>query len=163
MATVNEKVGIQGDSSTSAPTIQLNWERKDGNVVVTPSDHDRFVVKVGKAVEILRQNQRQQQMEKQFDVLVKRLASWLASHSESVASAYLTAGESILRFIVVRNRTRFESEVTDALSDLSVEIANDPDLDLIKLAARALPKVSDEELQSFLDPSFTIPFHGKRT
>jgi hypothetical protein len=146
-----------------APVVmQLTWEHKDGNIVVTPSNQDRFLIKIGRAIEILRQHQRQQQFEKQFDLLLKELASWLEKHEGRWSRAFLTAGESTLRFIVVRGQVKFESDLTDALSDLGVEVANDPDLELIQLSTRALPLVTEEALQSFLDASFTIEFHGDR-
>lgn len=151
------------ETGAEATPIQLLWHQKDGVIVVTPSDQDRFLVKVGKAIELLRQDKRRELFEKQFDLLVRQLAAWLERHSQKVDHAFLTAGESVLRFIVVRKETRFDSELTDALSDLSVAIANDPDLDLVKLSARALPQVSEEALQSFLDSSFTIEIHGQRT
>jgi hypothetical protein len=141
--------------------IQLKWEQRDGAIVVTPSDQDRFLVKVGKAIEILRQHEREQQFGRQFSVLMNRLAAWLKEHSEKCARAFLTAGESTLRFIVVRKAVQFDGEITDALSALGVEIANDPDLNLIKLSTRALPLASNEALQSFLDSDFLIEFHGQ--
>ena len=149
--------------TTDQSTIQLSWEQQDGNLVVTPDDQDRFMVKVGKAIEVLRQHERERQFRKQFTLLVKQLATWLGEHPGSWERAFLTAGESTLRFIVVRKQVKFQSEITDALSDLGVRIANDPDLDLIKLSARALPSVSDEALQSFLDTSLMIEFNGERT
>lgn len=138
--------------------IQLSWEHKDGDIVVTPSNHDRFLIKVGRAIELLRQHQREEQFEKQFQLLQKQLVRWLERHQGQWHQAFLTAGESTLRFIVVRRAARFDADLTDALSDLGVEIANDPDLDLIKLATRALPMASEEAVQSFLDPSFTIEY-----
>lgn len=140
--------------------MQLKWEHRDGNLVVTPNDQDRFVVKVGKAIEILRQYNRQEQFEKQFDLLIKELVAWLEAHKGRWHRAFLTSGESILRFIVVRQQVKFESDLTDALSDLGVKIANDTDLELIRLSTRALPLVSEEALQSFLDASFTIELNG---
>lgn len=156
MNSATENVGAIG-------ALQLNWEQRDGNIVVTPNYQDRFMVKVGRAIEILRQHQKRESLENQFKVLVKRLATWLEEHSNGWERAFLTAGESTLRFIVVRNQVKFQGELTDALSDLGAEIANDPDLDLIRISARALPLASGESIQSFLDPSFTIEFNGERT
>lgn len=153
---------IESEAANTPVAMQLNWEEKDGNIVVTPSDQDRFLIKVGKAIEILRQHQRQEQFGKQFDLLLKQLASWLEQYKGRWNRAFLTAGESILRFIVVRAQVEFESDLTDALSDLGIAIANDPDLDMIKLSARALPLVPEESFRSFLDDSFAIEFHGER-
>lgn len=143
--------------------VQLKWEHRDGNLVITPSDESRFCVKIGKAIEILRQHEHQSQFPNQFQVLLERLATWLEAHLKYWERAFLTAGESSLRFIVVRKQVRFEPEITDALSALGIEIANDPDLNLIQLSTRALPLASDESIQSFLDCSFTFEFNGERT
>ncbi len=143
-------------------TVQLNWEDRDGLIVVTPSDENRFVVKVGQAIELLRQHERQEKFKAQFNVLIRELAKWLCAHKGRWESAFLTAGENTLRFIVVRKQVKFEPDITDALSDFGVKIANDSDLDLVKLSTRALPLVSQEELHSFLDPSFTLELNGDR-
>lgn len=143
-------------------SIQLNWEQKDGELVVIPSDQDRFMIKVGKAIQLLRQSEREEEFSQQFDLLLKELATWLQDHDGRWQSAFLTAGDSSLRFIVVRKQVKFEGDITDSLSDLGVAIVNDPDLDLIKLSTRALPQVSEEALQSFLDPSFTLEYNGDR-
>lgn len=151
------------EQSQSTPVMQLTWKQRGGSIVVTPSDQDRFMVKIGKAIEILRLHQREEQFSNQFNLLLKRLACWLEDHAGTWDRAFLTAGESTLRFIVVRKRVKFDEEITDALSDLGVGIANDPDLDLIKLSTRALPLASNEAIQSFLDCSFTIELNGDGT
>ncbi len=143
------------------PIFQLNMRQADGTIVVTPSDEDRFIINVGKAIELLRHHERQDKFKTQFNLLIKQLAAWLGRHTGRWERAFLTAGENTLRFIVVRKQVHFESDITDSLSDFGVEIANDPDLDLIKLSARALPLVADEELSSFLDPYFAIELNGE--
>lgn len=154
---------VEVQEKTSVSLFQLHWQQREGVIVVTPSDQDRFVVKVGKAIELLRQHDRQENFKSQFNLLIKELASWLGKHSGRWERAFLTAGENTLRFIVVRKQVKCEGDLTDSLSDLGVEIANDPDLDLIKLTTRALPLVANEELQSFLDPSLTIELNGDRS
>ncbi len=161
MAADLEKRDLESRSTDECP-IQLNWELRDGHVVVTPSDGDRFIVKVDKAIEILRRNQVQrEQFKSQFKLLTRQLAHWISQHREKVDQAYLTAGEQCLRFIVVRHQVRFDADLTDDLSELSYRIANDSDLDMIKLNARALPLADREDISSFLDEEFIIPFHGK--
>lgn len=151
------------EQSPVVTVMPLTWQRHDGNLVVTPSDHDRLMVKIGRAIEILRLHQRGEQFSGQFTLLLKRLAGWLEGHAGRWDRAFLTAGDSVLRFIVVRKQVIVDEEITDGLSDLGVEIANDPDFDLIKLSTRALPLASNEALQSFLDCSFTIEFNGDGT
>lgn len=129
---------------------------------MTPGNQDRFLIKVGRAIELLRQHNHAEQFERQFDLLLKVLANWLELHEGNWARAFLTAGESTLRFIVVRQQVRFEAEITDSLSDLGAQIANDPDWVLIKLSVRALPHVTEEAFQSFFDPAFILEYDGDR-
>lgn len=141
--------------------IWLDYRDTEGQLVVTPSDGDRFVVKIGKAIELLRQHDRSQ-FDDQFRLLLRQLGEWL-NRNDHWHRALLTGGEGVLRFIVVRDEVAADDAITDALSDLDQEIANDPDLNLIKLNATALPLVSDEALQSFVDPSLVLEYaSGKR-
>ena len=41
--------------SAPAAVVQLDWSEKDGVVVVTAKDQDRFCIKLHKAIEILQQ------------------------------------------------------------------------------------------------------------
>jgi hypothetical protein len=137
---------------------------KDGLVTVTPRDQDRFVIKVRRAIEILRQAARAEQFERQFTLLLRILAQWLEERTD-IERAYLTHREGALAFVVVRNSSESDEECADALSDLDFRIANDPDLDLIKMDAIALPLASDSTVSSFLDPSFVFEYigHGNRS
>ena len=142
-----------------AKAIRLNWANQNGDILVTPSDSDRFCVKVGKAIEILRQHDRESQFGRQFTLLVKRLAEWLDANAKW-SRAFLTAGEGRLRFVVMRSEVLHDDETTDALSDLELEIANDQDLALIKVNTTALPLVCEDALQSFLDSDFCMEYNG---
>jgi hypothetical protein len=154
MATGLEQIA---EAQSGAP-VRLDWTNRDGNIVITPSDKDRFVLKVGAAIEILRRHSQVDRTQQQFSLLLKRLAQWLDDHQSSWETAFLTSGEGVLRFIVVRKTARFDEATSDALSALELDIARDPDLDLVKLTTTALPSVGEESLRSFLDPAFTLKY-----
>src|SRR6266700_282271 len=80
-------------------TVYLDWTNDDGNILITPSDESRFIIKVGAAIEILRRHSQEKQAEKQFRLLVGRLALWLDEHGTVWDRAFLTAGEATLRFV----------------------------------------------------------------
>jgi hypothetical protein len=159
------------DNMTTAPapeggtrqqkTVYLDWTNDDGNILITPSDESRFVIKVGAAIEILRRHSQEKQAEKQFHLLVGRLALWLDDHNAVWDRAFLTAGEATLRFVVVRKASRYDEEASDSLSDLELDLARDEDLTLIKVTTTALPNASDEALKSFLDPEFTLEYASR--
>jgi hypothetical protein len=141
--------------------VMLDWEDDEGNVVVTPRDRDRFVVKIRRAVEMLQAVDRAEQFQNQFKLLMSVLAKWLQSQGD-VKHAHLTLRDGGLAFVLVKRSAAYNSSFEDELSELDFQIANDPDLDLIKLDVIALPPTSDEALSSFLDPEFMVsyPAHG---
>lgn len=145
-------------SQIDPPTVFLDWTNEAGNIVITPSDENRFVVKVGAAIEILRRHSQQQQAEKQFHLLLTRLAKWLGENKSAWKRAFLTAGEGILRFVVVRKAVRYDEAVSDSLYQLELDLTRDPDLNLIKTTMIALPNASEEAISSFLSPEFTLEY-----
>ena len=149
--------------SAPAAVVQLDWSEKDGVVVVTAKDQDRFCIKVHKAIEILQQASRAEEFTRQFNLLLRTLASWLNGRDD-VTRAYLTHRDGALAFVVVRTAVAYDDAFEDALSHLDFQTANDADLNLIKMDAIGLPLVSAEALSSFLDQSFTLEYtgHGDR-
>ncbi len=152
---------VVADTSRSS-VLQLDWRMENGLITVTPMDQSRFVIKVRRAVEILQQADRVELFEKQFDVLLTSLAQWLEQRSD-IAFAFLTQREGALAFVVVRTDSKFDDQFEDSLSDLDYRIANDPDLNLLKMDAIGLPLVSRDAVNSFLDDAFALEFsHGER-
>ena len=70
--------------------------------------------------------------------------------------------DNSLAFVIVHREAAYDEDFQDDLADLEFEIANDPDLDLVKLKTLALPNVTGEALHSFLDPRLMISYHGER-
>ena len=151
-------------TTTATSPVQLDWAEKDGLVVVTPSDGDRFGIKVQRAIEILQQAARAEEFGHQFNLLLRVLAEWLKGRTD-VDRAYLTQRDGALAFVVIRSSCEYDDGFEDALSDLDYSIANDTDLNLIKMNALGLPLASDGAVGSFLDESFTLAYvaHGNRS
>ena len=55
-----------------------------------------------------------------------------------------------LLFLVVLKEKPFNQKIEDSLTELDIAIAQDDDLDLIKLSVLALPKASKDSIESFL-------------
>jgi hypothetical protein len=141
--------------------VQLDWSDEDGEIVVTPHDESRFMIKMRRAIQILQIGDRMEQFQQQFQLLLRELAQWLVNRHE-VAAAYITLRDGNLAFVVQRALAEYDEAFEDDLSDLDCAIASDADLDLIKLDVMGLPNVSEEALQSFLDPNFQLMYsHGK--
>jgi hypothetical protein len=148
-------------STAASPTVvQLHWDMRDGSVTVTPEDQDRFGIKVGRAIEILQQAARAEQFERQFHLLLRVLGEWISGRQGHIERAYITHRDGALAFVVVCTALEYDDDFEGALSDLDFRIANDPDLDLIKIDAIALPLVSESAATSFLDQDFVLEYIG---
>jgi hypothetical protein len=64
---------------------------------------------------------------------------WSQQHSRAIRSSHLTIRDSGLLFVVVQTGRTFDQELCDDLVDLDLAIANDPELDLIRLDVLAVP------------------------
>jgi hypothetical protein len=152
-----ETEGETDMATAASDVIQLHWDMKDGLLTVTPEDEDRFSIKVGRAIELLQQANRAEDFRRQFTLLLRELARWLKDRSD-VERAFLTLRDGALVFVVVREFCEYDDAFEDALSELDYSVANDADLDLIKMDAIGLPPASDRALSSFLDPAFTLEY-----
>ena len=144
------------DSTTDARknvVLQLAWDDIDGRVIVTPENEDRYQLRIDRVVELLQLAQDAESFKNQVNFLHKRLAGWMSARDD-IENAYLTFRDGALSLVVVRNDPKYCPEFDDALSDLDIEIANDVDLNLIKLNTISLPPTSQEALQQFVDDNF---------
>lgn len=151
-------------STTAADLVQhLQWN-EEGLVLVTAADEDRFAIKVRRAVEILQQAGRREEFRDQFKLLLGVLAGWLKDRSD-IERAFLTQRDGAFSFVVMRSVCEYDDDFEDELSTIDFHIANDTDLNLIKMDAIALPPVSDAAVRSFLDPDFVMEYatHGNRS
>jgi hypothetical protein len=143
------------------PILHLRYQERDGTLVVEPEDEDRFTITVEAAIKACRVFLEQARMfQSQFNHLHKRLATWLKQHNENVNRAYLTVRDADLLFLVVRDSRRYDDEFEDALTELDVSIACDPELDLIKLSVLAVPSASLDSIDSFLAPGKTLTYQN---
>ncbi len=144
-------------TEAASQALHLKWAEKDRIIVVEPEDQDRYVLKVSRAVELLGLVSRADKFQRQLIVLQRELAKWLQS-ANGVDSAFLTLREGALSFVVIRANVQYDDHFEDSLSDLDFTIANDVDLDLVKIDTIALPPASRESLNSFLDSEFLLEY-----
>ena len=129
--------------------VQLDYTDQDGTVTVTPSDQDRFNIKITHAVEILKHAGDQKMFLMQFDFLIKRLIAWIRGQ-ENIDQAFVTLRDGGLVFVVMCQSPQYDEDFEDALSDLDIDLANDDALTQIKIDVMSLPNVSEEAMGSFL-------------
>lgn len=148
----------------SVKAVELDWFADDDVVRVTPRDQNRFDIQKDFAIDILQKARESEHFQKQFDLLLQRLAEWVNAHHQKIEQAVLTVQDGVLCFIVVRREVKYDESLQDELADLDIEIANDSALKLIGFKTLALPNLSsDDALKSFLDERMILVYHGKRT
>jgi hypothetical protein len=140
--------------------VEIDWFAEGDVIRVVPRDLERFEIHKDRAIRVL---QLANEGEKQLQLLISRLLEWTKSHSQEVAEGYLTLRDSTFVFFAINRTVECSDETEDAISDLDLEIANDPDLDTIRLNAMLLPMASPESLHSFFNDKFLLVFRGART
>src|SRR6185312_8519795 len=136
--------------------VELDWFDETEIVQVQPRHKPRFEVQKDTAIQILQAAKEADRFQKQFQLLLNSLALWANHRQPSVARAILTLQDGTLAFIVVQQSGKYDEELQDDLAELDFTIANDTDLDLIKLKTLLLPNVSGDGLWSFLDKRLLI-------
>ncbi len=125
-------------------------EDKDAQVRIETDQEDRFFLTVGVAIEACKAYGKQQEFLQQFREVQSRLSQWVKQHGSLITDAYLTVQDAALLFLVVMAGAAFDQALEDSLTDLDIAIAQDASLDLIQLNVLALPRASEEVIQSFL-------------
>lgn len=137
---------------------QLRYQDREGVVVVTPDDEDRFAITVGAAIQACHAFEQQKVFEHQFTIVLKRLAKWVQETQAEIAGAYVTVRDNGLLFLVVRKSPQYDACFEDKLTELDLEVANDPNLNLIRLSVLAIPEASDDAVASFWAPGHTLEY-----
>jgi hypothetical protein len=137
-------------ATAAQPYIVLHAQDHDRTVRVETENEDRFVMTVGAAIQACKKYEDYEKFTKQSRQLVDKLHAWIAAHGSEVREAYMTLRDSAFLFLVVQTGETFDKALEDSISDLDLEIAQDPDLDLIRLNVLALPNASPESVKSFM-------------
>ena len=137
--------------------LQLSWSNHDGQATVTPQNEDRYTIKVQKVIELLALGKKAENFELQFKLLLNTLGSWFNGRKD-LADAYLTSRDGIFSFIAIRSEMKYSESFEDEHADLDIHIANDSDLNLVKLNTMSLPPVSAETLDQFICDDFSFRF-----
>ena len=130
--------------------MREQWVEECPRCAVETEDEDRFVLTLGAAIEACRAFSHYETFVRQFRELHAQLSAWIQQHDRDIAEGYLTLRDGGLLFLVVQKSAAFNQELEDSLTDLDIKIAQDDDLNLIRLNVQALPQASEESIQSFL-------------
>ena len=142
---------------TDRSWIQLRMDDPTlGGVTVHPEDGDLF--SLGKKM-IARSGliaAKIEVFEEQLAALERELEGWASQRSNAIDEVFLVLRGDHFLFLVVLKGKEHDGTFEDALTDLDMKVAQDPDYDLINLSVLALPAFADDVIQSFL-PSHIRP------
>ncbi len=144
--------------ATKPNILRLDYQEPGGTVLVVPADQDRFALTVEEAVKACRAYERAATFQRQFKILLRMLADWIREHRANVGEAYVTVRDAGLLFLVVKQSAAYDDTFEDELTQLDLAVAQDPNLDLIRLSVLAVPPASQEGVESFLAPGFTLQY-----
>jgi hypothetical protein len=142
--------------------VELDWYADNDVIHVTPKNQRRFDIQKDIAIEVLQKAHESQRFGQQFGLLLDRLAQWIKTQEERISHAIVTLQDGSLAFVVIQKSGKYDEQFQDDLADVDLEIANDPDLDLIQLKTIVLPSVAGDSLQSFIDKRMVLTY-GKRS
>ena len=152
--TVDE--GRAGPDRHARGTVVVDWYDDRETVTIVPRDQVRFEVHKDYAIEVLRLADRRERFGAQLNLLLRTLAEWIRGQNGTVDQGYLTLNGSRLEFVAIAAGGADRDDTHDSLSDLSLDVYQDPALDLVTIQTMLLPAVNAEQLQGLLDDQLAI-------
>jgi hypothetical protein len=142
--------------------VEIDWYDESDEIVVTPKNQLRFTIQKDRAIEALRIVKDAERFTLQFDLLLGKLGRWVKERTRDIQTAIITLQDNSLMFIVVQAENRYDEQLQDDLAELDFAVAQDTDLDLVRLRTVMLPPVDSDALGSFVDTRMVLQYqHGK--
>ena len=143
--------------------VAIDWYDENDEIVVTPRNQLRFTIQKDRAIEALRVVKDAERFTLQFQLLLEKLGRWVKERTSDIQRAIITLQDNSLMFVVVQAENQYHEQLQDDLAELDFSIAQDTDLDLMRLRTVMLPPVDNDGLESFVDPRMVLQIqHGKR-
>jgi hypothetical protein len=138
-------------SETQAISYVL-YEEQGGQVQVVRKNRDQFFLSLGEAVAVFAAFASSRvDFRSQMSDLLDKLSDWVRSREDKIKSACFTVRpDNSSLFVVTQKDVPFDETLSDELTDLDIEIANDEAYSLISLDVLAIPAVSRESANAFL-------------
>jgi hypothetical protein len=137
--------------------IRLTHKDQDSKVLVETGD-DRFMLTVPEAVDACLSRDEHKELiarrdlfEHQMRLLWAKLKEWADEHSVAIREAWFQIRPECQMFLVVLRATEYSPEIETSLTDLTIEVANDPAFSMTRLDVQALPNCSPDDIRSFID------------
>jgi hypothetical protein len=136
--------------------IVIDYDSEAQIVTVIPRDQERFEVQKQRAIEGLQLAKQAEIFGAQLKFLLSRLANWSKAHESKVLRALLTLRDTRLMFLVVSRQVECDDDLEDDITRLDLKVAENSDLDLMRMNVLVLPPASDESIRSFVDRRFLV-------
>ncbi len=130
----------------------IRFHDTEQKVLIETDDGDRFLTTAAEIASVLGIVKAENIMKfhGEWMELNQRLGEWIKEHQASIKSAYLAPRDRCLLFIVVPIDPRYRDDFEDQLSDLDIEIANNPAFSTIHLSVMSLPTDAPAGLDCFI-------------
>ena len=121
-------------------------------VRVSRKTRDMFFLSLGEAVEACSAFVTSKiDFSNQMADLLDLLSAWVTERKERIKAAHLTLRrDNSVLFVVTQKEVRFDEALSDDLTRLDIDVANNPAFELITLDVLAIPAVSAESATAFL-------------
>ncbi len=149
-------------TQTHFKPIRLKWSQQEQKIVVEPEDEDRFVITMREAVAVCGAYLEERKFREQVSLLLSRCATWIDKNKQQIDTAYMTIQDGGILFLVIQEGKARNSSLSNDLSALDVEIANDENVSLLDVSVLLLPKGTEEDISSFINHEFLLQYsHAK--
>lgn len=141
------------ETTKAASPIRLSVHDKDSRVLVHDGDKELLwtVGQVLRACQAYNSDVQLADVDEQVRSLWEVLTQWLYQHSDMVGDAYLQPGpRGRLLFLVVQKNVPFSRDLTDSLTDLDQDVAQDDRFELLQVTVRLVPPAPPEQIQALL-------------
>ncbi len=139
---------------TTKPVSAVLLDEQDDSrqVVVSSEEADRIVMSMRQAVAAcFAFDKGVNAFNRQLTELLGRLVGWINQHRDAIRTAHVTIRpQNNLLFVVTQRKVEFDQALTDALTELDIEVSDSDDFNLIDFDVLALPAVSKESAKAFL-------------
>ncbi|WP_145944510.1 hypothetical protein [Fuerstiella marisgermanici] len=144
------------ESSLQKKAVVVDWYSEHETIQVFGRNQSRFEIQKDRAIEALQVAKQREQFDKQLNLLIGKTFEWLVSGVSGVESIYLTLRDSRLMLVVIAEVAECQDDLEDSVTEFDITVAEDSDLDLIRMNSMVLPNASDEALNSFFDERFLL-------
>ena len=111
------------EQSDRVAPIRLKYDEGERTVLISTEDNDLLHMQVDAAIEACRAYRQRETFKQQFHDLLPELMRWVRAHAAQLQCAHLTVRDTGLLFLVTQKGTAFQSDLSDALTDLDLKIA----------------------------------------